>query len=80
VVQSQVGPHTFINKPPKVNNLYSTGGPEIFYIDNHYGRHRFDINFFTFGQLNLGEILRDWLLNELARPHNVDLVLDCLDA
>jgi hypothetical protein len=51
----------------------------MFYIDNHYGRHRFDTNFSTFGQLNLGEILRDWLLNELARPHNVDLVLDCLD-
>jgi hypothetical protein len=31
-VQSQVGPHTFINKPPKVNNSYSTGSPEIFIL------------------------------------------------
>ncbi len=36
-------------------------------------------DFFTFGQLNFEEILRDWLLNELTRPHNANLVFDCLD-
>jgi hypothetical protein len=24
-----------INKPPKVNNWYSAGGPEFFYIEHH---------------------------------------------